>query len=454
MSDDTLDLAVIGAGPAGMSAATKARELGLAVALIDEQLRLGGQIYRSIDSVDEWASRILGADYVKGAALAEDFRRSGTRHLTGATVWNVSRDGSVHYLQDGRSHALKAKHLIVAAGAMERPFPVPGWTLPGVMGAGAAQIMLKTSRAVPTERVVLAGCGPLLYLLAAQYVRAGATIAALIDTTATRDYLRASPHAFGAFLGWRDLWKGLGLLAVIRRANIPFYAGASGIRIEGAERAEAIAFNHCGRLVRIETPLVLLHQGVVPNTQISWSLRAEHRWNSTQLCFEPVTDSYGRIPDSQVYLAGDGRGIVGALASVVQGALGAIAVGAELGAVPDRDAAAAPLWRQLRKLTRSRPFLNALYEPKQENRVPAVADVIVCRCEEVTAAQIRGYVEAGCQGPNQTKAFGRCGMGPCQGRFCGLTVTELIADERGLSKDAIGYYRIRPPIKPVRLGQF
>jgi NADPH-dependent 2,4-dienoyl-CoA reductase/sulfur reductase-like enzyme len=453
MNDDTLDLAVIGAGPAGMSAATKARELGLAVALIDEQPRLGGQIYRSIDSADEWASRILGADFVKGATLAKDFKRSGARHLTGATAWNVTRDGSIHYLQHGRSHALKAKYLIVATGAMERPFPVPGWTLPGVMGAGAAQIMLKTSRAVPTEGTVLAGCGPLLYLLATQYVRAGATIAALIDTTTTRDYLRTSSHVFGAILGWRDLWKGLGLLAAIRKAKIPFYSGASGIRVEGTDRAEAIIFNHGGRSVRIETPLVLLHQGIVPNTQISLALRAEHRWNPAQLCFEPVTDRYGRIPDSQVYLAGDGRGIAGAQASAVQGALGAIAVGAELGAVPDRNAAAAPLWRQLQKLTRSRSFLNALYQPKQENRVPAVADVVVCRCEEVTAAQIRGYVEAGCQGPNQTKAFGRCGMGPCQGRFCGLTVTELIADERGLPEDDIGYYRIRPPIKPIRLGQ-
>lgn len=85
--------------------------------------------------------------------------------------------------------------------------------------------------------------------------------------------------------------------------------------------------------------------------------------------------------------------------------------------------------------------------------MPPGADIVVCRCEDVTASQIRGYVEKGCQGPNQTKAFGRCGMGPCQGRFCGLTVTQLIADERGRSEDEVGYYRIRSPIKPIRLGQ-
>ena len=79
---------------------------------------------------------------------------------------------------------------------------------------------------------------------------------------------------------------------------------------------------------------------------------------------------------------------------------------------------------------------------------------MVCRCEEVTAGQIRRYVELGCLGPNQTKAFGRCGMGPCQGRFCGLTVTEIIAQARGVAPEAVGYYRIRPPIKPVMLGDF
>ena len=453
MSDSNLDLAVIGAGPAGLSAATKARMLGLEVALIDEQPRLGGQIYRSIDTVDAWASNILGPDYVKGAVIADRFRQSGARYIPGATVWNITRDGSVTYLRDGRSQSLKAKCLIVASGAMERPFPIPGWTLPGVMGAGAAQIMLKTSRAVPSGNVVLAGCGPLLYLLAAQYVRAGATIGALIDTTARRDYLRASPHLIGALLGWRDLRKGLGMLAALRKARVPFFAGASQLRVEGTGRTESFVFNHRGKSVRIETSLVLLHQGVVPNTQISWALRAEHRWNPSQHCFEPLTDAYGMIPDSHVYLAGDGRGIVGAQAAAVQGVLAAIGVGAELGVVADRSKEGAPLVRQLRKFTRSRPFLNALYEPKVENRVPAGAEVIVCRCEEVTAAQIRGYVSQGCQGPNQTKAFGRCGMGPCQGRFCGLTVTQLIADALGGAEDDVGYYRIRPPIKPVRLGQ-
>jgi NADPH-dependent 2,4-dienoyl-CoA reductase/sulfur reductase-like enzyme len=454
MSTQVWDLAVIGAGPAGMAAAVEARRHGLNVCLLDEQAQVGGQIYRSIDGLDATAERILGADYAKGAKLAAQYRDSGATHLAGASVWDVSADGAVNYLQDGKARALEARYVVVANGAMERPFPIPGWTLPGVMGAGAAQIMLKTSRALPASGVVLAGCGPLLYLLAAQYIRAGAKISALVDTTTTADYVNAARYLVGALRGWRDMRKGLGLLASIRKAGVPFYAGATNLAVEGQDHATGLSFIHRGKPVRIRSDLVLLHQGVVPNTQISQALRAEHRWNDAKLCFEPVTDRYGRIAQTKVYLAGDGRGIVGALASEVQGALAGQAIAAELGHLSNLEQASHSLWRQFGQLTQSRPFLDALYMPKAENRAPTSEAVIVCRCENVSAGSIRGYVAAGCQGPNQTKAFGRCGMGPCQGRFCGLTVTQIIAEQRGVSEDEVSYYRIRPPIKPVRLGQF
>ncbi|WP_229635511.1 (2Fe-2S)-binding protein [Pseudomonas syringae] len=101
---------------------------------------------------------------------------------------------------------------------------------------------------------------------------------------------------------------------------------------------------------------------------------------------------------------------------------------------------------------RIRPLLDALYQAKEENRIPA-DNVIVCRCEEVTAGDLRGFVALGCAGPNQAKSFGRCGMGPCQGRMCGLTVTEVIAKARGVSAAEVGHYRVRPPTKPITLGE-
>ena len=454
MDAEKVDLLIVGAGPAGLAAAIEARARGLGVALLDEQTAPGGQIYRGVDAAGEKSRAVLGEDYAAGAELTRAFAASGARHVAGAAVWNVGRDLQVNFLQQGANRALQGRRIILASGAMERPFPIPGWTLPGVMGAGAAQILYKSAGALPRDPVVLAGCGPLLYLLASQYLAAGVRLKAVVHTTTASAYLRAARHLPGALRGWRDLRKGLRMLGHLRSHQVPVYAGAGEFAIEGSDHAEAIRFSHQGRSHRIETSLVLLHQGVVPNTQLSWALRAAHRWDEAQLCWVPETDAYGQIEDTGIYLAGDCRGIVGAKASASQGRLAAIAVASKL--CPDARTELVQrentVSAQLREQLRIRPFLDAVYRPMDSHRKPKDDSVIVCRCEEVTAGQIRAYAQLGCQGPNQTKAFGRCGMGPCQGRLCGLTVSELLAQARGVSPAEVGYYRIRPPIKPVTLG--
>lgn len=451
---DMIDVAIIGAGPAGMSAAITAARHGLSVAVFDEQAAPGGQIYRAITRTTPRRLAILGPDYAAGIALAEQFAACGARHIAGASVWQVTRDHEVNYLQGGTSKTLHARQVILCTGAMERPFPIPGWTLPGVLTAGAAQILLKSGDIAPAEPVVLAGCGPLLYLLGWQYVRAGIPIRAIVDTTDTGDYLRGARHLAGALAGWRYLKKGMTLMRTLKKSGVPFYPGATGLAVDGAEAATGLTFQSGGKRHRLDASLILLHQGVVPNTQFTWSLRAAHQWDDAQLCWTPEVDAWGALDVSGIYVAGDGRGIGGAAAAALQGSLAGLAVAHEAMRLTgaQRDQAAEPLRAALRDNLHIRPFLDALYRPKLENRVPA-DDVVVCRCEEVTAGAIREYVDLGCVGPNQTKSFGRCGMGPCQGRMCGLTVTEIIADKRAVPHADVGYYRIRPPIKPITLAE-
>ena len=453
MDTEVADLVIVGAGPAGLAAACEARQWGLSVTLLDEQLTPGGQIYRDVDAASPRRRSLLGDDYGAGAELTAAFARSGARHVAGASVWNVGLDLQVNYLHQRASRVAQGRHILLASGAMERPFPIPGWTLPGVMTVGAAQILLKSAGALPAAPVVLAGCGPLLYVLADQYLRAGVRIEAVVHTTRPSDYLRAIPQLGSALRCWRELRKGLRLLDRLRRGGVPVYAGARSFSIDGSGRAEAIRFVHRERSHRIASSLILLHQGVVPNTQLSWALDARHRWNPAQLCWEPETDHDGQLEHNGIYVAGDSRAIVGAEASASQGRLVALAVAAKLlRGSPERERRERAVRRELRRQLRIRPFVDALYRPLQEHRIPPQVPVVVCRCEEVTAGQIRKFVELGCQGPNQAKAFGRCGMGPCQGRLCGLTVTELIAEARGVSPGEVGYFHIRPPIKPVTLG--
>jgi NADPH-dependent 2,4-dienoyl-CoA reductase/sulfur reductase-like enzyme len=253
---------------------------------------------------------------------------------------------------------------------------------------------------------------------------------------------------------WPYLRKGLELMRSLRSAGIAHHTGAEQLAVEGEEAATALTFSVSGKPQRIAARCVLLHQGVVPNIQFSQSLRARHEWDVEQLCFSPVVDPWGELDVPGIFVAGDGAGIGGAQAAAVQGQLAAlgIAVGLKSINAAQREYQAEPLRAKLTSNLRIRPFLDSLYQPKDENRIPA-DDVIVCRCEEVTAGDLRGFVALGCAGPNQAKSFGRCGMGPCQGRLCGLTVTEVIAKARGVSASEVGYYRIRPPIKPITLGE-
>ena len=393
MDTEVADLVIVGAGPAGLAAACEARQWGLSVTLLDEQLTPGGQIYRDVDAASPRRRSLLGDDYGAGAELTAAFARSGARHVAGASVWNVGLDLQVNYLHQRASRIARGRHILLASGAMERPFPIPGWTLPGVMTVGAAKILLKSAGALPAAPVVLAGCGPLLYLLADQYLRAGVRIEAVVHTTRPSDYLRAIPQLGSALRGWRELRKGMRLLDRLRRSGVPVYAGARSFSIEGSGRAEAIRFVHQQRSHRIAAPLILLHQGVVPNTQLSWALDARHRWNPAQLCWEPETDDDGQFDHNGIYVAGDSRAIVGAEASASQGRLVALAVATKLlRGSPERERRESAVRRELRRQLRIRPFVDALYRPLQEHRIPPQVPGVVCRCEGVTAWQIRKCV--------------------------------------------------------------
>ena len=448
---DNYDVVVIGAGPAGLAAAATAAETGLSTLLLDENVGPGGQVWRAIASTPVIEQDHLGVDYWAGADLVRAVRSSGAEIIQRATVWSLDRHLEIGVSVGGASVFVKARRVIVATGALERPFPIPGWTLPGVMTAGAAQTMLKSSALVPDGGTVIAGQGPLLWLLAAQILRLGGRIDRILDTTERGNYFSALPHAF-AFLTSPYFAKGLALMREVR-AKVPVVSAVSELAAAGDGQLATVSYVAGGRRETMPADLLLLHQGVVPNVNLAMAAGVEHRWDERQLCWSPVLDLNGGSSIDGIAIAGDSAGIGGAEAAVFRGRIAARAAIDVLAPVAAaKSVSMAALRAGLARAERGRAFLDTLFRPARQFRIPS-GDTVVCRCEEVTANDILDSVAIGATGPNQLKAYRRTGMGPCQGRLCGLTVTELMAQARGKSPEEIGYYRLRAPVKPITLAE-
>jgi NADPH-dependent 2,4-dienoyl-CoA reductase/sulfur reductase-like enzyme len=455
MTTDRCDLLIVGAGPAGMRAALTASGSGLGIIVADEGTAPGGQVYRGITNGPMAADKAMGADYPGGRALADAFAASGARYLSGTTVFMIENAAGggfdVGLSCSNRAWIVQARKVLIATGALERPFPIPGWTLPGVMTAGAAQTLLKASGAVPSGPTVLAGTGPLLYLLAAQYARAGVRLTALLDTTPAGNQGRALPELTG-FLGSAYFWKGLGL---IRKAySHPVIRNVTRLSAEGDGQLESVLATVGGVERRISAQTLLLHQGVVPQVNLAMSTGAAHDWSDDRLAFEPRLSAEGESTVAGLFIAGDSAGVAGADAAEQRGVLAALTVLRQLGVPQSRtlDQLRADSQSSLEKALRGRAFLDRLFRPSPHFRTPA-DDVIVCRCEEVTAGEIRALATHGAQGPNQAKAFSRAGMGPCQGRSCALSICEIMAQASRRAPGDIGHMRVRAPVKPITVGQ-
>lgn len=443
------DLAIIGAGPAGMAAAIAARTHGLSVAVFDEQPEPGGQIYRDILSSPAERTRLLGSDYAEGSRLADDFLASGADYHPRSRVWRLGADGVSWTAPTGGGECAAAR-VIVATGAMERPIPIPGWTLPGVMTAGAAQILLKTIGTV-TDDAVFVGCGPLLYLIVAQYLKAGARIGAILDTALRSGQFHALQQLPQALRAPAYLVKGIGLLGAIRRANVRHHKHVRSLSIHGEDGVQSIRWEDSAGSHEMACRTVFLHQGIIPHPNAVMAAGAAQQWDNAQLSFRPILDRYCRSSLDWLLVAGDGGGIHGARAAALSGGIAGATAAFDIGAIDEtaHRRFVAPLKAKHRREMAIRPFLDALYRPDDMQRLPSADDTIVCRCEEVRRRDIVAAVRDGCIGPNQLKSYTRAGMGPCQGRLCGHTVTEMIAELRNESAAAVGYYRIRMPLKPV-----
>ncbi|MEO8738986.1 MAG: (2Fe-2S)-binding protein [Casimicrobiaceae bacterium] len=450
----TCDVAVVGAGPAGMAAATLAADLGLDVVLLDENNEAGGTMYRGIANLPSEVQAKLMPARAQHAALETELARSGARHKAGTAIHGIAAAANGFELcvsVAGVASMARARAVILATGAVERSMPIAGGTLPGVIGAGHEHARLALGGAVPEGCIVLAGCGPLLYLVANELQVAGATVVAVLDILHAARFVRALPYAID-FMRSPYYARGAALISDIND-SIPVHHDVIELAALGNDKVVSVRFTTNRRTRTLIADHLLLHQGMVPDVQLAGVAGCALCWDERSACWMPTVDAWGASSVARLFIAGDGAAIAGATAAVHRGRLAALAAATTLGRidVAARDAAARTHRSALAKSLRGRRFLDTLYRPPDRFRL-AEGDTVVCHCEKVTARQVIDAVRAGAAGPDQLKAYLRCGMGTCQGRDCGLTVTELVARERRMHPAAVGGFRPRFPVRPLTLG--
>ena len=450
------ELLVVGAGPGGLSAAIAARRAGAEVLVVDERSQPGGQYFKQI-STSGAGLMPPDAQHLEGAALIDSARRLGAEILSGVTVWGAFAPKEFAATAEGRALRLLPKAAIIATGAYERAWPVPGWTLPGVMTTGAAQTLWRTSRRLPGRRVLVAGNGPLNLQLVAELIAGGAEVVAVLEAAerpGPRDFW---PLATMAFASPRLLRDGLGYHKTRRSAGVPILHGLWVAGIEKTEKGLSVSTASVAKAAsgpRFEADAVCLGYGFEPANELARSLGCRHEYDPGRRQMVPRRDARGLTDAPGVYALGDCAGLGGARAALAEGTLVGLAAARALGHAPPPE-----LEREGRHssaaLARHRRFQDALwrlYAAPPYSATLATPDTLICRCEELSLGQIEQALEEGIRQIGAIKRRTRVGMGLCQGRYCGPVLEALLEERFGRPRDPDGGFASRAPAKPVAIA--
>lgn len=439
---------IVGAGPAGIRAAQTLVKYGVRPVVVDEAPRSGGQIYRQPPPDFERSKKTLygfeagRADAVH-SAMAGILEQIDYRPNT--LVWNAE-GGRLDLLSLGKVSTVPYQELIVATGATDRILPFSGWTLPGIFTLGAAQVALKFQGCAIGSNVVFAGTGPLLYLIAYQYAKAGAKVAAVLDTATFGDKIAATP---GMLRQPALFAKGVYFFAWLRAHGVPIHQGVKLVQANGGRQVSSIRFSTGEHGHEISCDAVGFGYALRSETQLADLLGCSFSYDGLQRGALPVRDKAGRSSVAGVYLAGDGAGIMGADAAEWAGERAALALLADAGHKVDSSRCDV-LETKLIGTAAFRVALERAFPFPQSWAADAPDELVICRCEEITAGQLRQCAAAtGAQEMNRLKALSRVGMGRCQGRTCGVAAAEILAQACGGSPATVGRLRGQAPLKPL-----
>lgn len=420
---------VVGAGPAGMAAATRAAESGAHVGLVDDNPNPGGQIWRS--SRGETAP-----DNSHGGGAAEWYRRLSATSAERLQGWSIfahpapnrllaeSQSAPTGAQPSGETLDLTFDKLILATGARERFLPFPGWTLPNVMGVGGLQALWKSGLPVAGKRIVLAGSGPLLLAVAATLKGAGATVVCICEQSSKR---QLAPFALSLLGDPARLSQGIRYKAAT--LGVPFHTGSWPIEARGDTVVRSVVISDGRRRREIPCDYLACAFHLIPNLELPALIGCTVEHDTV------IVDHLQRTSVPNVFCAGEPTGIGGLELSLIEGEISGLASAGDL-------AGAAALVRRRRPLQGFSRRLAAAFALRPELRELCQSDTLVCRCEDVPFSALATEPSW-----RAAKLHTRCGMGPCQGRVCGAATSFLFGWPQSSEAQSI-----RPPILPSSIA--
>ena len=462
MTIEEVDVTIIGAGAAGLSAAGEAVKLGARVALVDDNQHPGGQYFRQ-PSPQNYTVGSLASD--------RDRRRFETlvKHLDsplvdyrpGATVWDIHDPLTVGVADGRRSERIQSSAIVIAAGSRDHVYPFPGWTLPGVITAGGSQNLIKGMGVIPAGPVVVAGNGPLLLVAAASLVSAGAEVAAVVEA-ANRPWSIVR-HAGKLIHGGSNLGLAIKYLRALLKAKIPVLRGYGVIAANGDDSLDSVEvapIDSNGKFIRsqvrqISAKTMVTGTGLTPSLELPRLLGLEEVSMPLRGGTNVLTNEQMMSSTRGVFVAGDGSSIGGVELSLVEGRIAGINAAIHAGIAVSKSAKAT-LTRDFaahKRLCRFRSGLESVFMTNVDWCDLVTPETIICRCEDVTLSDLEKYKAKGLTTPLQLKSATRIGMGRCQGRNCRATLAAVTKADRRDKKSDGEMPRARPPARPILLSE-
>ncbi|MFK3840968.1 FAD-dependent oxidoreductase [Serratia sp. NPDC087055] len=406
MSELTCDVLIVGAGPAGLAAACAAAESGRSVLVLDDNLRPGGQIWRDGPNV---ALPTLAQQYRRAVEA-----KSNITLLNGVKIVAQCGPQSILYEDAADSGTVEYQKLILCCGARELLLPFPGWTLPGVTGAGGLQAQIKQGLPIKGERVVIAGSGPLLLAVANSVASAGGEVIMLAE--------QAPVSQIAAFAGGLWRWP-VKLRQSFALANSHYRPGCHVLEALGEQRLKAVRIKKGGRVVTLDCERLACGFGLVANIELAMLLGC--RIDNDVIA---VGDDQ-QTSQANIYAAGECTGIGGSELALAEGAIAGYAATGNLENMQALTAQRAK-WQQFSDAVARAFMLNPAL------KALATPETLLCRCEDVSLGEVSGLPDW-----TSAKLRSRCGMGACQGKICATAARHVFGWQ---------FSTPRIPLTPVR----